>query len=401
MTHSVTGNFNVLVVDDDSTQLKLMSILLKAEGYEVLLANSGKAALEMVEASSPDLILLDLIMPDMNGFEVAKQLKANPLTEHLPIIMLTAMHDRQTRLRALELGVDEFLFKPIDRAELAVRVRNMLRIKNYADQIASHLADAASTRDALAKQVEQRIQAETDLLAHHEQLIQMEKLAAIGTLVGGVAHEINNPLMGLMNFVQFAADRCDDEKSRFALSRAMECVERIREITHSMLLYISPASSHATASCVLPGVVAKVLNLLGDDLSQAGITVKVDMPENLPGVICHPTLLQQVLVNLLSNARDALREQPQPRVNISAQLDGAKVLLKVCDNGTGIAKEVRSRIFDPFYTTKAPGEGTGLGLTLSRHFMEQAGGKISVHSEAGRGCCMNVVLQVFKPVTEE
>ena len=108
-----------------------------------------------------------------------------------------------------------------------------------------------------------------------------------------------------------------------------------------------------------------------------------------------------MLVNLLSNARDALREQPQPRVNISAQLDGAKVLLKVCDNGTGIAKEVRSRIFDPFYTTKAPGEGTGLGLTLSRHFMEQAGGKISVHSEAGRGCCMNVVLQVFKPVTEE
>jgi len=197
-----------------------------------------------------------------------------------------------------------------------------------------------------------------------------------------------------MNYVEYAADKATDEKSRQALQSAMECVERIREITHSMLLYISPTQEHGAQACELAAVVKKALNLVKADLRQAGIEVYVDVSDDLPTVHSHPTLLQQVLINLILNARDAQSEQPLPQINIVAHRQDTKVVLNVSDNGTGMTREIRSRAFDPFFTTKSPGEGTGLGLTLSRHFMEQLGGSLDVESLPGRGCCMTVILPI-------
>ena len=128
----------VLLVDDEPSNLRLLQMLLNAEGYATLLAENGAEALALTAKQKPDIILLDIMMPEMNGFEVARQLKANPDTSNIPIIMVTALNDRGSRLKALEMGAEEFLIKPIDRAELSIRVKNLLRLKEYADFLADH-----------------------------------------------------------------------------------------------------------------------------------------------------------------------------------------------------------------------------------------------------------------------
>ncbi|MFZ6741871.1 response regulator [Undibacterium sp. JH2W] len=128
----------ILLVDDEDRNIRLLEVLLHAEGYTTLSANNGRDALKIAAFAQPDLILLDIMMPDMDGFSTVAELKANPLTQPVPVIMLTALDDRASKLRALEAGAEEFLTKPIDRADLSVRVRNLLRLKEYGDFLNDH-----------------------------------------------------------------------------------------------------------------------------------------------------------------------------------------------------------------------------------------------------------------------
>jgi putative two-component system response regulator len=147
----MTTTRTVLVVDDEPSNLRLLQMLLKAEGYATLLAGNGAEALALTEIQMPDIILLDIMMPEMDGFEVARRLKASPDTRNIPIIIVTALNDRSSRLKALEIGAEEFLTKPFDRAELSIRVKNLLRLKEYADFLADHnhrLEDQVAARTA-------------------------------------------------------------------------------------------------------------------------------------------------------------------------------------------------------------------------------------------------------------
>jgi len=138
MTTEPTHIATILLVDDEPLNLRLLQVLLKADGYETLSAEHGVEALELAEERQPDLILLDIMMPEMDGFEVARQLKTNPHTRNIPLIMVTSLDDRASRLKALEMGANEFLNKPVDRAELSIRVKNMLRLKEYTDFLTDH-----------------------------------------------------------------------------------------------------------------------------------------------------------------------------------------------------------------------------------------------------------------------
>ena len=138
MTSETTHNATILLVDDEPLNLRLLQALLKVDGYETLTAERGAEALELAAAHQPDLILLDIMMPEMDGFEVARQLKTNPHTRNIPLIMVTSLNDRASRLKALEMGANEFLSKPVDRAELSIRVKNMLQLKEYTDFLTGH-----------------------------------------------------------------------------------------------------------------------------------------------------------------------------------------------------------------------------------------------------------------------
>ncbi|MGZ5076805.1 MAG: AAA family ATPase [Methylobacter sp.] len=240
-----------------------------------------------------------------------------------------------------------------------------------------------------ARLLEQTRLAYTKLQENQEHMLQMEKLSALGTLVGGVAHEINNPLMGVMNFVEFVADRNTDPKSKQVLGQALQQIYRIKKIVSNMLLFVHTGSS-PNDNCRIAEVIRQSLLLLEGELSKYGISVEVDAADELPPIRCSADSLQQILVNLIINARDALAENRQPRIKITVRPIKGMLELSVIDNGPGIPQEVQAKIFDPFFTTKPPGKGTGLGLSVVRRLVQDIGGTIQVENLQEHGCCMRL-----------
>jgi signal transduction histidine kinase/serine/threonine protein kinase len=240
-----------------------------------------------------------------------------------------------------------------------------------------------------ARLLEQTRQAYTKLQENQEHMLQMEKLSALGTLVGGVAHEINNPLMGIMNFVEFAAGKSNDEKSKQVLDQALQQIHRIKKIVSNMLLFVHTRTA-PSGNCRAAEVIRQSLLLLEGELSKNGIKAEVDAADDLPAIHCSADSLQQILVNLIINARDALADSPQPQIKIMVRPMEDMLELSVSDNGPGIPQEMQSKIFDPFFTTKPPGKGTGLGLSVISRLVQDVGGNIQVESLYGHGCCMRL-----------
>ena len=245
-----------------------------------------------------------------------------------------------------------------------------------------------------ANLLEQTRKAYLQLQDNQEHMLQMEKLSAIGTLVGGVAHEINNPLMGVMNFVEFVADRTEDAKSKDVLNQAMVHIQRIKKIVSNMLVFIRTQAT-PTGHCSVAEVLKQTLLLLEGELRKTRVQLHIDIPEDLPDIACNSDSLQQILVNLLINARDALLEQQQAEISIVAYTCGEQIEIKLSDNGPGISNEIQNRIFDPFFTTKAPGKGTGLGLSVTRRLIQDNGGSINVESQVNQGCQMRLGFRIY------
>jgi C4-dicarboxylate-specific signal transduction histidine kinase len=236
-----------------------------------------------------------------------------------------------------------------------------------------------------AQLLEQTRLAYLQLQENQEHMLQMEKLSAIGTLVGGVAHEINNPLMGVMNFVEFVADRTEDAKSKQILEQALQQILRIKKIVSNMLVFMRNKTV-SVGHCAFNDVLEQTLLLLEGELRKYAITLNTDMPANLPEISCSAESLQQILVNLLINARDALSDTESPEIRITTAIINNILEVSIIDNGPGVSQEIQSRMFDPFFTTKAPGKGTGLGLSVTRRLIQDCGGSINLESPVNAGC---------------
>ncbi|MCQ8106051.1 AAA family ATPase [Methylomonas sp. SURF-2] len=245
-----------------------------------------------------------------------------------------------------------------------------------------------------ARLLEQTRLAYLQLQENQEQMLQMEKLSAMGTLVGGVAHEINNPLMGIMNFVEFVHDRTDDAKSKQILAQALQQILRIKKIVSNMLVFMRGKAA-PSGHCSFAEVLEQTLLLLEGELRKAAIEVQIRIPADLPPILCAAESLQQILVNLLINARDALADTAQAKIEIAAGHDRQAVTVSIIDNGPGVAPDLQNRIFDPFFTTKPPGKGTGLGLSVTRRLMQDSGGSIAMESQAGAGCRIRLNFRIF------
>ncbi|MEG4584338.1 response regulator [Microcoleus sp. MOSTC5] len=414
MTTGLTGL--ILIVDDTPTNLDVISEALSNAGYKVAIATSGERALQQVERRPPDLILLDVMMPGIDGFETCQRLKANAKTCDIPIIFMTALVDVDNKVKGLKLGAVDYVTKPFQEQEVLARVKTHLQLR------------------LLTQTLEQQVAQKTaELQAAQLQIIQREKLSALGNLVAGVAHEINNPvgfisgniqpaldyikdLFGLLDLVQqesanFSAaiqeeiEAIDLDYIREDLPKLVgsmqEGVNRIKDISISLRTFSRADTDRPVACNIHEGIDSTIMILkhrLKANDSRPEIQV-INECGDLPKIECYAGQLNQVFMNILGNAIDAVNElnigrsyaeiKANPnQIIVKTELSGDReqVVIRIKDNGIGMSEAVREKVFDNLFTTKSVGQGTGLGLAIARQIVEEThGGKLNCTSILGKG----------------
>lgn len=416
----------ILAVDDSSTYLNELSNVLRSEGYEVVAARSGVEALEMLAAQSVDCILLDLIMPDLDGIETCRRIKASPVFRDVPLIMMTAHEERNAMIEGLSTGADDFIAKSSEFEVLKARVRAQLRRKQFEDEhrsireqlLRSELEatearaarELAETRARMVEALEQKNQelsrAYSDLQQAQARLVQTAKLASLGELVAGVAHEINNPLAFVISHLHTArtslgclAPTSPNESQSKHWNRAQDRLdemfgglERIRELVLKLRTFSRLDEGERKLVSIRECVDAVVM-ILGHRLrDRIALELHFAPPEQLD---CYPSLLNQALMNLMANAVDAVPASGKITVR-GGERDGAYVL-QVIDNGSGVPAELRERVFDPFFTTKEIGKGTGLGLSITYSIVKKHGGSLELLDATGGGTVAEIRLPLNGP----
>ncbi|AFZ02596.1 sensor histidine kinase [Calothrix sp. PCC 6303] len=408
----------ILVVDDTPTNLQVLFDLLSEHGYRVAIAKNGESALQRLQTSQPSLILLDVMMPGIDGFETCKRIKANPATCDIPVFFMTALSDSVDKVKGLSLGAVDYITKPIQHEEVLARIRVHLQLRK-ANRI-------------MEQRTEELKQALENLQQAQLHLIQGEKMSALGQLVAGIAHEINNPVnfihgnltyvkeytQDLLEFVQLyqkhypnpvdeiqkRAKALDLEFLQADLIKMLNSMEigsdRIRDLVLSLRNFSRLDEAECKAVDIHVGI-ENTLLILQHRLKAKSKCPTIEIIKDygkLPEIECYPSQLNQVFMNILSNAIDALEESAitSPTITIrTAAIDTNWVTICIADNGGGIPESIRSKLFDPFFTTKPIGKGTGLGLSISYQIItEKHRGKIECHSGATLGSEFVVELPV-------
>ena len=408
----------ILVVDDAPANLQLLESILQEKGYTVRAAISGPMALKAVSHQAPDIILLDINMPSMNGYEVCHALKSNPLLAEIPVIFVSAAVDTADKLHAFEEGGVDYVTKPFQPLEVLARVK-------------THLSLSRVRRELESKNSELE-QAMRDLRLAQTQLVQSEKMAALGLLTAGIAHELNNPLNFVAGSVQGLQKTVAPIAELMALCQLLpqgnpDVVERIagwsrenepEELRQTMNELVENACYGANRAAEIVTGLRVFTRLDEAEQKRANLHECLDATlmllhsryrdrihierryGDLPPWLCQPGKLNQVFLNLLANAVDAIFAKPvqgaDEVIRVSTRLEEREgrfcAVVEIADTGTGMTEEVKTRLFQPFFTTKDVGEGVGLGLAISHGIVREHGGSIEVESEGGRGSVFRVVL---------
>lgn len=369
------GQPRVLIADDEPDMLKYLKSQLSLN-FQIIEAVDGRQAIEKAAHFLPDVIVCDMMMPEKSGLELCRELRQRTYTQSIPILMLTARADEETKLTVLSAGANDFITKPFSTTELKVRLKNLVETFRLQQQLTRQ-------NQVLEATIEQLKETEA-------QLVHSEKLASLGRMSAGLIHEINNPLnyakTGLYLLQKMVESPRKDEKSDSleVLQDVQEGINRIDRIVSDLRTFTHPNIAHVEKISVAE-LVTSAFRLLGHEW-QSKVKIEKEIP-NDQTVWANRNQVIQVLVNLLQNALYALDRKPRPDMAPTIWIRGVQQLTEsqiiVRDNGEGIPPENLPKIFDPFFTSKDVGEGMGLGLSICYRIMQQHGGGIEVQSEPG------------------
>jgi signal transduction histidine kinase len=365
----------LLIIDDEAGFREALARRLEKRGAVVNQAGDGKAGLVSLAQELVDVVLLDVKMPGMDGLSVLESIRReHPDTE---VILVTGNVNTRDGVDGIKAGAFDYLTKPI-------------KIDQLTAKISQAFDKLTMTQE---KMREKRFRAKME-----QQLIAADRLAALGALSAGTAHEINNPLAIINEAAGWLRDRLNKNESiptdlhkdlNFVLEKIQSSVKRARRITHQMLAFSRQTDSVIKEFDLLE-LALEVVALTRKTASENRIKVTVTSEEKDMLIWSDPYQVRQVLVNLVTNGLQSLGSDGS--VDIFIKDNGTNAIVEVKDNGPGIPPENIEKIFEPFFTTKPPGEGTGLGLSVSRGIIEKLGGAISVESKLGKGAIFQVIL---------
>jgi signal transduction histidine kinase len=387
----------VLIADDDPVSRRLLQTHLQRWGHEVTAAADGAEAWRLFEAGQFPLVVSDWMMPEVDGPELVRRVRACPRPGYVYVLLLTARSGKEDVVAGMEAGADDFLTKPFDADELRVRVRAGERVVRLEQTLGEQ---NRALREAEAA------------------LVQNEKLAGLGRLAAGVAHEINNPLAYVTN--NLAVLRRDARAALAALDayrrgqaeeaarleqeggldwfrdqfdrtcdKSLQGLQRVRDIVQNLRDFAHLDEAEFKEADLNAGL-ESTLEMVRHEAAKKEVRLAADFAP-LPAVACHPGKLNQVFLHLLSNAVEACERGGT--VTARSRADGpAGVVIEIEDDGCGIPPEHRARLFEPFFTTKPVGQGTGLGLSVSFGIVRDHGGRIEADSEVGRGTTFRIRL---------
>ena len=400
-------NARVLIVDDTLQNIQVLGTVLREQGYQLNVAQNGLQALDMVQKVLPDLILLDVMMPELDGHETCKRLKADPQTRDIPVIFLTAKVETDDIVKGFEMGAIDYITKPFNATELLRRVETHLELS------------------MLQKDLEHQVEEKT------AQLLQAQKMESMGQLAAGISHEVNTPMQYINNntdFLQQVFEELGEVTQKYhqiyeqgrsgsigeellkemeelledsdidyltseagkALEKIQDGVKRVVEIVQGMKELAHPGGREKSFAD-LNHIVESATNVCRNEWKYIA-DLELDLDDNLPQVMCFSGELSQCVVNLAVNAAHAIGDmaekeaETRSKITVGTRADGDWAEIRVADTGGGIPEEVQSKIFDFLFTTKDVGKGTGQGLSLvQRVIKENHGGEVSFETAVGKG----------------
>ncbi|MEA5496233.1 hybrid sensor histidine kinase/response regulator [Limnoraphis robusta] len=382
---------SILIVDDTEDNLLVLTEILSREGYNVQSASNGQSALDAAFKQPPDLILLDVMMPDMNGYEVLNYLKSEQRTQEIPIIFISALNEVNEQVKGLSMGAVDYLTKPIHIQELLVRVK-------------THLSVYELQREVQQKNID-LTQALQHLQATQTQLIESEKMAALGRLVAGLSHEISTPVGIGITLASTLMNEAKELESNLQENRVKKIIldrhiERVKRMSTLLLENLQRAGNLIQSfQCVsvdqsyfeqqefyLKSYIENVLLSLSPHLEKTGHRLRVQGEEDLK-INSYPGAIAQIVTNLVMNS---ILHGYQPgeigQLDFDIARQDDRLIISYADDGCGIPEEYIGKIFEPFFTTARSYGGTGLGLHIIYNLVTQKlKGKISCESQVGAG----------------
>ena len=392
----------ILLVDGCAENMKVVATLLETEGYDVRTARDGRMALKRAARIMPDLILMDALMPMIDGFETCRHFKADPRLQQIPVIFLTVLNSPKDLRKAFDIGAVDYIIKPVQEPELLARVRTHLTVHRFQQDLERKVAQRTEELMLANRQLQREM---TRRCRAEEHLRHLQRMEALGQLTGRISHDFNNTLSVisaakdlLIERLRLAGLRLDETKViENAVDQATRLIGQLRAFSRRETLY----PEMIDLNDIIRGM-KDMLRMAGNQ----GVVLHISLAPDLQPVRADTGKIEQIIMNLAVNAVQAMPDGGDLTLetrNVTIDRDRATTLgveagdyvgLVVTDTGIGMDEAVRRRIFEPYFTTKDPETGSGLGLSTVYGILRQSGGGVSIESEPGKGATFRVYLPV-------